>query len=123
MGQIDKARKALATLREMDPTGGVRIADCNHGFRDMLLVRTVRHEWHFILSANIQCWKCDESGGNVISHAVNNCPLCGCDLNGAKAALSDTPPGAPVRNYILGQNEAVDMHLLGIGAFNKVAPE
>ena len=106
MAPVEKAKAVLAKLRETDPTGGLRIADCKHGFRDLMLVQAIKKDWHLVLSANIKCWKCEEPGGNVISQKIDYCPMCGEALN-----------GAPVRNYILGQNEAVDLHMLGIGAF------
>jgi len=97
-------RTRLDEIRATDPTGGLKIVDCPHGWGGIMIVRSGEHH-HMCVWADHQCSTCDSRGCRVQSWRVVNCPLCG-------RALSD----APTRNYVLGQNLPLDEHLLRFGA-------
>ena len=101
-----EVRAVIDAARNADPTGGMAIADCLHGFPNMTLVRLAdKKTWRMVLWETIKCVHCGETQSNMRSVTVMACPICGKAVNGKME----------MRNYVIGGNDAVDFHLVQMG--------
>lgn len=109
--EVAPADVMLKKLADVDPTGGVSILDCKHGFSGLLIVGR-KGEWHFVVGGKFDCDKCQNPIATITTRRINCCPICGiaCDV-------------APHRNYIIGQEKLLDSHLLTkLKLFNVIEP-
>ena len=109
----DPVGSALAKLKEIDPTGGLSIVDCKHGFDTRMLIVGRRGEWHVVMGGNLQCEKCENRIAMVTTQRISCCPICGiaCD-------------SAPHRNYVIGKEILLDRHILvKLKLFDVVTPQ
>jgi len=100
-------RALIDAARNADPTGGMLIADCLHGFPNIMLVRLAdKKTWRMVIWETCKCIYCADTQNNMRSFTVTNCPICG-----AKLAAANTR----TRSYVIGSNDLADYHLAQMG--------
>jgi hypothetical protein len=113
-GELSEAEvlKRLAAIRKAKPTGKLRLADCVHGFPAGMLVVLHPSGTAFLMTfADLKC-ECGKGTCHTMLFAVGLCPICGEDC-----------AQVPGRNYIIGNNNPVDIHLYRAGAFAEAEAE
>jgi hypothetical protein len=111
--------KRLAAIRAKSPTGKLKLADCVHGFPDGMLVVYHPSGTAFLVTfADLRC-ECGKTSCHTMVFNIDQCPLCGADTR--QFAPADVP--IPLRNYVIGRNNPVDIHLYRMGAFAEVEAE
>ena len=111
IAQQPTVAERLAEISRRDPTGGLKMLDCTHGFKDLCVVVLPERKpsygrWLLMSTWDINCWNCKKSGGMVFAHFIDRCPFC-------EHKRGD--PDLPLRNYVVGQQTIRDERLLALG--------
>ena len=109
---IDAAER-LAQIARRDPTGGLRMLDCPHGFEGLCIVVSPDGRWLLLSAWDMTCWNCRKSGAVVFAHFIDRCPF--CEHKRGDADL-------PLRNYVIGEQTVRDVHLLKLGLLGEKEP-
>ena len=98
MTDAPTAADCLAAITAKDPTGGLRILDCNHDFGKLQVIvcpdgpgapaRPSR--WLLISAWDPVCWNCKKPGGVVFAHFIECCPFCMAHRNDAHIPLRNS---------------------------------